>query len=158
MGVVDGKQDEWPQIVQKLFASDIIVFATPIWWGNMSSLMQRVVERLDELNDQIADTGKSEFLNKAGGIVITGGEDGAQHVIGNVANFMSWNGFTLPPAASLSWLGSPPDGGPEALMRVFKEGSTNAMAATVARNLVHIAKTLKANPLPVQEAGAQKLN
>src|SRR3989344_5751329 len=105
MGMVDGKQDEWPQIVQKMFAADIIIFATPIWWGNMSSLMQRAIERLDELNDEIAATGRSEFLNKAGGMVITGDEDGAQHVIGNISNFMSWNGFTLPPASSLSYLG-----------------------------------------------------
>lgn len=156
MGVVDGKQDEWPAIVQKMFAADIIIFATPIWWGNMSSLMQRVIERLDELNDQIAATGKSEFLNKAGGMVITGAEDGAQHVIGNISNFMSWNGFTLPPASSLSYLG---DFGktPEEAMQKLKTTSS-AAATTVARNLAHVAKTLKENPLPTQEANAQGIN
>jgi multimeric flavodoxin WrbA len=159
MGVVDGKQDEWPAIVQKMFAADIIIFATPIWWGNMSSLMQRVVERMDELNDEIAATGKSELLNKAGGMVITGEEDGAQHVIGNLSNFMSWNGLTLPPASSCSYLGSYKNMTPESLMQKFKtEGSTNAMATTVARNLAHVAKTLKANPLPVQEGGSQGIN
>lgn len=159
MGMVDGKQDEWPGIVQKIFAADIVIFATPIWWGNMSSLMQRVIERMDELNDELAATGKSELLNKAGGMVITGDEDGAQHVIGNISNFMSWNGFTLPPASSLSYLGHYKDMTPESLMQKFKtSGSTNAMAATVARNLVHIAKTLKTNPLPVQEGGAQAID
>src|SRR6478672_3097842 len=36
-----GKGDEWPAIVAKILAANIIVFATPIWWGNQSSLMQR---------------------------------------------------------------------------------------------------------------------
>jgi len=156
MGVVDGKQDEWPGIVAKMVASDIIIFATPIWWGNMSSLMQRVIERMDELNDEIAATGKSEFLNKAGGMVITGAEDGAQHVIGNISNFMSWNGFTLPPASSLSYLGNFGNTPEEAMQKL--KVSSGAAATTVARNLAHVAKTLKANPLPVQEANAQGIN
>ncbi len=100
-----GYGDEWPRILKKLIRSDIIVFATPIWWGGHSSLIQRVLERLDELNDEIVATGKSEFLNKVGGIVITGAEDGAQHIIASLANFMVWNGLTLPPACSLSYLG-----------------------------------------------------
>lgn len=157
LGQVDGKRDEWPDIVQKMFVADIIIFGTPIWWGNMSSLMQRVVERMDELNEEIEDSGKSEFLNKVGGMVITGAEDGAQHVIGSLANFMSWNGLSLPPAPSLSYLGWN-DISAEELLKKFKtEGSTNAMATTVARNLVHLAKVLKENPLPVQEGGAQYL-
>ena len=64
------------------FAADIIVFATPIWWGNHSSLMQRAIERLDELHNELLDTGKSRLENKVGGIVITGEEDGEQHVTG----------------------------------------------------------------------------
>jgi multimeric flavodoxin WrbA len=63
-----------------MVASDIIIFATPIWSGIQSSLIQRVIERLDELNDELLETGKSEFANKVGGIVITGDEDGAEHI------------------------------------------------------------------------------
>ena len=97
--------DDWPKILKKMLAADIIVFATPIWWGIQSSLLQRIIERLDELNDELLETGKSEFANKVAGIVITGAEDGAEHIIGNILNFMSWNGFTIPPAPSVSWLG-----------------------------------------------------
>src|ERR1035437_1745848 len=71
-----GGKDEWPKILHKLIPSDIIIFATPIWWGGHSSLTQRALERLDELNDEIVATGKSEFLNKVGGMVVTGAEDG----------------------------------------------------------------------------------
>jgi len=71
-----GGGDDWPRILKKILAADIIVFATPIWWGNQSSLMQRTIERLDELHTELLETGKSRLSNKIGGIVITGEEDG----------------------------------------------------------------------------------
>ena len=71
-----GKGDDWPGIQKKILASDIIVFATPIWWGLQSSLMQRAIERLDELHNELLETGKSRLTNKVGGIVITGEEPG----------------------------------------------------------------------------------
>ena len=30
--------DDWPQILERLLAADIIVFATPVWWGIQSSV------------------------------------------------------------------------------------------------------------------------
>lgn len=158
MGSVDGRQDEWPQIFEKMAAADILVFATPIWWGNMSSLMQRVVERMDEVNDELIKEGKSALLNKVGGMVITGAEDGTQSVMGSLGNFMAWNGLTVPPAPSLSYLGWN-DVDAAGLMQIYKtKGSTNAMATTLARNLAHMAKVLKDNPIPTQEKNAQGLN
>jgi multimeric flavodoxin WrbA len=48
-----GQGDAWPGILEKVLASDIVVFATPIWWGGHSSETQRVIERLDEIHDDI---------------------------------------------------------------------------------------------------------
>jgi multimeric flavodoxin WrbA len=158
MGMVDGRQDEWPGIFARMSAADIIVFATPIWWGNMSSLMQRVVERMDEVNDALIKDGTSALLNKAGGMVITGAEDGTQNVIGSLGNFMAWNGLAVPPAPSLSYLGWN-DVDAAGLMEIYRtKGSTNAMAVTLARNLAHLAKALKERPFPAQEKNAQGLN
>lgn len=144
-----GKNDDWPDILQKILAADIIIFATPIWWGIQSSLIQRVIERMDALNDELLETGKSELDNKIGGMVITGAEDGAQHVIGNLANFMVWNGLTLPPACSLSWLGDASGDTKETLKKKFyKETSIKYMAEVMAHNLAFYAKLLKQHPLP----------
>jgi multimeric flavodoxin WrbA len=99
-----GEADEWPMILEKVLASEIVIFATPIWWGNQSSLIQRVIERLDELHDRIMKGERSPLDGKVGGIVITGDSDGAQHVIANVCNFCNAIGLLVPPYATLSVL------------------------------------------------------
>ena len=40
------------------------------------------------------------------GIVVSGDSDGAQHIIGNLANFFAALGFTFPPFGSLTLLWS----------------------------------------------------
>jgi multimeric flavodoxin WrbA len=99
-----GASDEWPGILETLLASEIIILATPIWWGNQSSLMQRVIERLDELHDKLLAGESSPFEGKIGGIVITGDSDGAEHIIGNICNFFNAVGLLIPPYATLSVL------------------------------------------------------
>lgn len=38
--------DEWPALQAKVLAADILVLAGPIWLGDNSSVMKRVIERL----------------------------------------------------------------------------------------------------------------
>lgn len=150
-----GKGDEWPGILKKVLAADIIVFATPIWWGMQSSLIQRVIERMDELNEELLETGKSDLANKVGGIVITGEEDGAQHIIGNISNFLIWNGVTLPPACTVSFLGDYSRATKKSLAKKLREEkSVVASARTMTRNLVFFARLLRENNIPVHEKGA----
>lgn len=146
---VDG--DDWPEILERVLAADIVIFATPVWWGIQSSLIQRAIERMDELNDELLATGKSRFQNKTGGIVITGGEDGAEHIIGNILNFMSWNGFTIPPAPSVSWLGELGEDTREAFEKKFRSKDIRQMAETFVRNQAFLARLLKQHPLPEAE-------
>lgn len=150
-----GPGDEWPDILPKVTGADIIIFATPIWWGGHSSLMQRVIERMDALNDELIEKGTSGLLGKVGGMVITGEEDGAEHVIGNLSNYLIWNGMTLPPAVSLSYLGDYEDTEPATVEKFKKQESTAGMAKTMAQNLVHMAKLLKDHPYPDQEKNSQ---
>src|SRR5438270_13900174 len=48
----EAPQDDWPALVSKIKVADIVLFCTPIWWGGRSSLMQRVIERLDALDEE----------------------------------------------------------------------------------------------------------
>jgi multimeric flavodoxin WrbA len=96
LGYQESEDDEWPEIVAKLKAADIVIFATPIWWGGRSSLMQRVIERMDALDEEYRADGRSALYNKVAGIVITGSEDGALATMGSIMMVLTWMGFTLP--------------------------------------------------------------
>ena len=149
-----GRGDEWPVILKKILAADIIVFATPIWWGNHSSLMQRVIERLDELHNELLETGKSRLTNKVGGIVITGEEDGEQHITGSLSNFLLSIGVTLPPMCAVSYQGEYTRATKKSLARKFREEEDTASAAErMARNLAFFARLLVENRIPEGKGG-----
>jgi multimeric flavodoxin WrbA len=99
-----GEGDEWPNILRRVLDSEIVILATPVWWGNQSSLIQQVIERLDELHDKVLAGEPSPLEGKVGGIVITGDSDGAEHIIGNLCNFFNAVGLLIPPYATLSVL------------------------------------------------------
>ncbi len=132
-----GDGDEWPGIFEKVRESDMLLVATPIWWGGHSSLVQGVIERLDEVHDHILAGQASALDGKAAGIVITGDSDGAQHVIGNLCNFFNALGVTVPPYATLSVLwerqakGS--DVGRAELMQKFEQDYTAAADKMIAQ-------------------------
>jgi multimeric flavodoxin WrbA len=134
-----GGSDEWPAILEKVLASDIIVFATPIWWSNHSSLMQRVIERFDELHDYVMAGKPSGLEGKTGGIVITGDSDGAQSIIGNLCNFFNGVGLLIPPYATLSvlWDRQAKSAKPtrEELLRKYEQDQVKA-AETMIQQLV----------------------
>jgi len=99
-----GAGDEWPGILRRILDVEILVFATPIWWGNQSSEIQRVIERLDELHDEILAGKPSRLDGKLAAIVITGDSDGAEQIIGHLCNFFNAIGLLIPPYATLSVL------------------------------------------------------
>lgn len=104
-------KDDWPTIYQKILEAKIILFATPLWWNNHSSELQRCIERLDEVYDIILSGEDSPLDGKIGGVVITGDSDGVEHVTGNIANFFCSIGVTVAPYTSLGviWEGHAKD-------------------------------------------------
>jgi len=144
-----GSGDDWPGILDKILAAEIIIFATPIWWGIQSSLMQRVIERLDELHNELLETGKSRLNNKVGGIIITGEEDGEQHITGNISNFLLNMGLTLPPHCAVSYQDQYTRATKKSLGRKFREDKKTAQAAEkMARNLAFFARLLRDSEIP----------
>jgi len=153
LGFRESEDDDWPAIVTALRAADIVIFATPIWWGGRSSIMQRVIERMDALDEEYRADGRSALYNKVAGIVITGSEDGALSTMGSIMMVLTWMGFTLPPECAAYWVGEvgqPPSG--DCAKRRMNE-ATQHMAQNLARNLVYYAQLLKRHPLvPKAEA------
>jgi len=147
----ESDDDEWPEIAQKIRDADIVLFGTPIWWGGRSSLMQRVIERLDAFDEEYIAEGRSAFYNKVAGIVITGSEDGALSTMGTMMMVLTFMGFTLPPECCTYWVGEvgmPPATDRE---RRLANKATPHMAANMARNMVYYAHVMKLNPLVVKK-------
>src|SRR6516162_9963161 len=146
LGFREAAADDWPDLVMRIKAADVVLFCTPVWWGGRSSLMQRLIERLDALDEEYSATGRSAIKGKVAGIVITGSEDGALSVMGSIMMVLSFMGFTMPPECAAYWVGEV--GQPTSLDRDkrLRNMATMHMAKGLAQNLVYYARLLKAHP------------
>jgi multimeric flavodoxin WrbA len=111
--------DAWPDIYQRVFAADILVLAGPIWLGDNSSVMKRVIEPLYACSD---------LVNAASQYSLP------QHL-----------GYVIPPHADAGWIGEgrpgpsyldPGSGGPD-------NDFTNRDTTFMTWNLLHVARMLK---------------
>src|SRR3954462_12334171 len=57
-----GDGDAWPAI--QMMTADILLVATPTWVGHMSSVAQRVLERLDGELSETDDSGRPKVSGK----------------------------------------------------------------------------------------------
>ncbi len=147
LGFRESKNDDWPEIVNKIKAANIVIFATPIWWGGRSSLMQRIIERMDALDEEYILGGRSALLNKVAGVVITGSEDGAQATLGSIMEFLTFMNFTLPPECGAYWVGEVGQPSKYDRSKRLKNKATKHMAQNLARNLMYYAELLFLHPL-----------
>lgn len=148
----EGEDDGWPQIRNKIVKSDILILASPTWVGRMSSVAQRVVERMDAFLDEKDDYSRPVAYNHVAGFISTGNEDGAKHVIGEMIAALVELGFSVP---GQSWTyynqGSPM--GPPYLDNENQEEKkrTKENAERAAKNVVALAQALNETPFPPAE-------
>src|SRR4051812_46113686 len=76
----EGPGDAWPDIRRRILECDILIFGTPIWLGQMSSLAKRVVERMDAFFSETDERGRMPSFGKVAVVGIVGNEDGAHNV------------------------------------------------------------------------------
>ena len=139
--------DAWPAIYERVQASDILVLCGPIWLGDNSSVMKRVIERLYACASLLNDRGQYAYYGRAGGCLITGNEDGVKHCAMDVLYSLQHLGYTIPPQADAGWIGpigpgpsylDAGSGGPE-------NDFTNRNTSFMTFNLMHVASMLKRN-------------
>jgi nitrite reductase/ring-hydroxylating ferredoxin subunit/multimeric flavodoxin WrbA len=75
---------------------DIMLIATPIRWGNASSLYYKMAERMNCIQNQITLSNRVLLRNKVVGMIITGGQDNIQSVAGQMMNFFGELGCQFP--------------------------------------------------------------
>ena len=147
-----GPGDAWPPIREKIRACDILVIATPIWLGQMSSIAKRALERMDAILSETDDQGRPWARGTVAGVVITGNEDGAHHVVATVLQPLVDVGFTAPGQAWTYWhLGPGP--GPDYTETDQGHDYSDRVGRNAARNLTWVARALAGAPAPAQETG-----
>ena len=143
-----GEGDEWPPIHDAVLASEILVVATPTWMARPSSVTQRVLERMDAMIAETDEAEKPVAYGKVAGVVVTGNEDGAHHVISEVSGALVDIGFTIPGQAWTYW-NRGPGPGQSYLEDDSRHDWSRTTGETAAQNLVATAKALATTPLPV---------
>ncbi|MHC3467198.1 flavodoxin family protein [Streptomyces sp. 7R007] len=138
--------DAWPAVHDKLLGSQILVIASPTWLGRPSSVAQRVLERMDAMLSETDDDGRPVAYNRVAGVVVTGNEDGAHHVISEIQGALADIGYTIPGQAWTYWhLGPGP--GPDYLDDERGHDWARSTGRAMAANLYGVARALAERPL-----------
>ena len=142
-----GDGDAWPGIRERVHAADILVVATPTWMGNMSSVRQRVLERLNAELSETDDEGRPGMFGKLALAAVVGNEDGAHAITASLFQGLNDVGFTVPEQGGVYWNG-------EAMTTTdYKDldETPEAVAstpATMAANAAHLAELLRERQYP----------
>ncbi len=152
IGHREGKGDDWPGIARRIAACDILVMASPVWWGpGPSSLIQRALERMDAFDEDYLRSGESRLYNKAAGVVATGAEDGVQQVAQHIMNPLQFLGFALPPECVSYWVGEVGVHEPSSRERLAQNAAVHTINRRFVRNLVVMARLLRKRPFPARD-------
>ena len=142
-----GEGDAWPAIRERVMAADIVLISTPTWVGHMSSVAQRVLERLDGELSETDDSGRPLVTGKVAVTAVVGNEDGAHKITADLMQGLNDIGFTIPAQGGTYWndeaMGSRDyldlDETPEAVA---------STTTTLAENAASLARALKARGYP----------
>lgn len=143
----EGPGDDWPSVRRSILDCDILIFGTPIWLGQMSSLAKRVIERMDAFLGETDEKGRMPSFGKVAVAAIVGNEDGAHSITASLYQALADTGWTIPASSSAYWVG-------EAMQKTdFKElkevpEAVRQSVDMLASNAAHLAGLLKAQPYP----------
>ncbi|WP_031098542.1 flavodoxin family protein [Streptomyces sp. NRRL S-15] len=139
------ERDDWPQLYERVLDADILVLCGPIWLGDNSSVIKRLIERLYGCSSLLNDAGQYAYYGRVGGCLITGNEDGVKHCAMNVLYSLQHLGYTIPPQADAGWIGEagpgpsyldPGSSGPD-------NDFTNRNTTFMTYNMLHLAAMLR---------------
>ena len=137
-----GGDDEWPHIREQILAADIVVVVSPTWMGQITSVGQRVLERLDaELSED------RTLFNKVAVVGVVGNEDGAHHITSQLFQALNDVGFTIPAQGGTYWNGEAMHKVDYLALKSVPEAVASATKA-LAASAAHLADSLAASKYP----------
>ena len=99
---INNKNDELWKISKELFESDAVVFFGSIRWGQMNAYYQKLIERLNWIENRHTTLQEDNVVkNIEAGIIITGQNWNAEEVLKTQKQVLKFYGFKTP--ENLSW-------------------------------------------------------
>lgn len=147
-----GDGDAWPALRARILGADILVVCTPTWLGHMSSVAQRVLERLDAELSTTDDEGRPILFGHVAATAVLGNEDGAHKITADLHQALNDIGFTMPAQGGTYWNGAAMEKTDYKDLEATPEPVAQANE-TLVHNAVHLARVLGEHPYPVVPAG-----
>ena len=99
-----GGVDQMPVIYDALVWADVVVWGTSTRWGSHSALLQKIIERMNTLENRCTSYGEPNPLKgKRAGVVVAGLHWKTASVALHLAEVFSWFGFRLSNETLLWW-------------------------------------------------------
>lgn len=142
-----GDGDDWPALRERVLAADILVIVAPTWMGHMSSVTQRVLERLDAELSSTREDGNPILYGKVAVVGVVGNEDGAHKITADLYQALNDVGYTIPAQGGTYWNGEAMHTTDYNDLDETPEATASAMSAAAA-NAAHLARQLADHPYP----------
>lgn len=99
-----GGVDQMPVIYDGLAWADMVLWGTSVRWGSHSALLQKIIERMDTLENRAASWGERNPLRgKVAGVMVGGLHWRTGAVADHLVEVFGLLGFTVPPGGRLAW-------------------------------------------------------
>jgi multimeric flavodoxin WrbA len=149
-----GEGDDWPKLLPKILACDLLIVGTPIWLGQPSSVAKRVMERMNAFLGEKDDQQRTPAYNKVAIVAVVGNEDGAHHSGAELCAALTEVGFTVPAGAATYWVGEALGGVDYQSLNKKPEKVAN-WTKMLASNAAHLASVLKKQGYPGRKSELQ---
>lgn len=99
-----GGADEMHVLYDGIADADVVIWATSTRWMSHSAVLQRVIERLNTLENRVSVYGEeSPLAGKRAGVLVAGQHYEGQKVASHLQEVFARLGFTVPPDAQMVW-------------------------------------------------------
>ncbi len=145
-------EDDCKELIEKVYRSDALIIATPIYWYGPSGHLKNLIDRITCLENMIFIDGRSWAEGKAAGFIAVGADSGNISAIAYLMVVLNSMGFIIPPWALAYYIGSED---------VLDRHESVSDAANVGALVVRVAKLVKGisewyNPKLIDKLGGEE--